>query len=115
MGGCVRTSPRYPGEDPTPGICFVKDAADYLTYIKALIVAKPQVVRCTVIREEAQGNMGLLRYRLTIRDGGMLEMFERFQVVTLTLPLLISEWPTRKRTISRQTTPGHPFQAQVAG
>jgi len=59
----------------------VKDAGDYLTYIKALIVADPQVVRWTLVREEAQGNMGLLRYRLTIRDGGMLEMFERFQVV----------------------------------
>jgi len=35
----------------------------------------------TVVREEAQGDMGLFRYRLTLRDGGLLEMFERFQVV----------------------------------
>jgi hypothetical protein len=39
------------------------------------------VVHWKVVREEAQGDMGLLRYRLTLRDGGLLEMFERFQVV----------------------------------
>lgn len=35
----------------------------------------------TVVGEEAQGDMGLFGYRLTLRDGGLLEMFERFQVV----------------------------------
>lgn len=67
----------------------MKDAADYLAHIlvlsfvegKALIVMNPQVVHWTVVREEAQGDMGLLRYRLTLRDGGLLEMFERFQVM----------------------------------
>ena len=59
----------------------MRDAADYLAHIKALIVVNPQVVHWTVVREEAQGNMGLFRYRLTLRDGGLLEMFERFQVV----------------------------------
>jgi len=33
-----------------------------------------------VIREEAQGDMGLLRYKLTL-DGGLLEIFELFQIV----------------------------------
>jgi len=33
------------------------------------------------MREEAQGDMGLFRYRLTLRDGGLLEMFERFRIV----------------------------------
>ena len=59
----------------------MKDAADYLSYIKALIVLNPQVVHWGVAREEAQGEEGLFRYRLVLRDGGVLEMFERFQVV----------------------------------
>lgn len=59
----------------------MKDAADYLVHVKALVVANPQVLRWIVIREEAQGVMGLLRYRLTLRGGGLLEIFERFQVV----------------------------------
>jgi len=59
----------------------VKDAADYLAYIKALIVENPQVLRWTVVREEMQGDMGMLRYRLTLRDSDLLEMFELFQVV----------------------------------
>lgn len=59
----------------------MRDAADYLRHIKALITLHRQVVHWQVVREEAQSDMGLLRYRLTLRDGGLLEMFERFQVV----------------------------------
>lgn len=59
----------------------MKDAADYLAYIKALIVVNPQVLRWTVVREETQGDMGLFRYRLTLRGTSLLEMFECFQVV----------------------------------
>ena len=59
----------------------MKDAADYLTYIKALMVVNPQVLRWTVVREEVQGDMGMLRYRLTLSGSGPLEIFERFQVV----------------------------------
>lgn len=59
----------------------MKDATDYLVYIKALIVGNSQVLRWTVVREETQGDVGLLRYRLTLRGSGLLEMFERFQVV----------------------------------
>jgi hypothetical protein len=59
----------------------VKNAADYLGHIKALIALNRQVVRWEVIREEAQGDVGLFRYRLTLRDGGLLEMFERFRIV----------------------------------
>jgi hypothetical protein len=59
----------------------VKDVADYLAHVKALIVVNPQVVHWTVVREEVQGDMGLFRYRLALRDGGLLEMFERFRVV----------------------------------
>ena len=41
----------------------MKDASDYLAYIKALIVVNPHVLHGSVIREEAQGDMGLLRYK----------------------------------------------------
>lgn len=58
----------------------MKEAADYLAYIKALIVVNPQVLRFNVVREEAQGDRGLLRYRLTLR-GSLLEIFELFQIV----------------------------------
>ena len=59
----------------------MKDAADYLTYIKALIVVNSQVLRWTVVREEVQGDMGMLRYRLILRGSALLEMFECFHVV----------------------------------
>jgi hypothetical protein len=59
----------------------VKDAADYLSYLKALIALNHQIVHWRVLREEAQGDLGLLRYRLTFRDNSLLEMFELFQVV----------------------------------
>lgn len=58
----------------------MKDAADYLAYIKALIALNPQVVHWMVVREELQGNSGLFRYRLALRDGSLLEMFESFHV-----------------------------------
>jgi hypothetical protein len=48
--------------------------------VKALIALNRQVLQWEVVREEAQGDVGLLRYRLTLRGGGLLEMFERFQV-----------------------------------
>ncbi len=59
----------------------MKNASDYLAHVKALITLNRQVVHWVVVREEAQGDMGLFRYRLTLRNGGLLEVFERFQVV----------------------------------
>jgi len=59
----------------------VKNAADYLSYIKALIIMNSSVLHWSVVREEAQGDIGLLRYKLTLRDDGLLEMLERFRVV----------------------------------
>ena len=58
----------------------MKDAADYLAYIRALIIGNSKVLHWSVVREEAQGDLGLFRYRLTLRDGSRLEMFERFEV-----------------------------------
>jgi len=58
----------------------VRNAAHYLGHIKALIALNPQVMHWKVVREEAQGEVGLFRYQLSLRNGGLLEMFERFQV-----------------------------------
>ena len=59
----------------------MKEADDYLAYIKALIIANPQVANWKALREEAQGDLGLFRFRITFQDGSFLEIFERFQVV----------------------------------
>lgn len=59
----------------------MKEADDYLAYIKAVIIANPKVADWKAMREEAQGELGLFRYRITFYDGSLLEMFERFQIV----------------------------------
>ena len=59
----------------------MKEADDYLAYIKALIIANSRVADWKTLREESQGDLGLFRYRVTFDDGSLLEMFERFQVV----------------------------------
>lgn len=41
----------------------MKDAVEYLGYLRALILRTPEVRHWHVIREEAQGSAGLLRYR----------------------------------------------------
>lgn len=58
----------------------MRNAADYLGHIKALIALNRQVMHWKVVREEAQGEVGLFRYQLSLRDGSLLEMFERFQI-----------------------------------
>jgi len=58
----------------------VRDAPEYLTQVRALIIADPGVIHLNVVREEAQGNLGMFRYRLTLRDSGLLEAFELFEV-----------------------------------
>ena len=60
----------------------MKNASDYLAHVKALITLNRQVMHLVVVREEAQGDMGLFHYRLTLRDGGLLELFERFQIAS---------------------------------
>ena len=63
----------------------MKDASDYLNAIKAFIVLTPEITRWEIIREEAQGDVGLFRYRLTWSDGSLLEMFELFAVEDQTI------------------------------
>ena len=55
-------------------------AKDYLALIKSLIALCPAVKRFSILREEAQGNKGLWRYRLTLQDDSLLEMFEFFEI-----------------------------------
>ena len=59
----------------------MKNAADYLTHVKALIVVNPRIVHWTIFRGESVDDMGLLRYRVTLLDGIFAELFERFQLV----------------------------------
>lgn len=51
----------------------MKDAEDYLTYVKALIVANPQVTGWKMLREEAQDDIGLFRCRIMLRNGSLHE------------------------------------------
>ncbi len=63
----------------------MKDAAKYLAQVKALIVMNPQIMHWAAAREEAQGDAGLFRYKLMLRDGSVLEMFENFRIVQETV------------------------------
>jgi hypothetical protein len=58
----------------------VNNARDYLERIRALIISNSQVVNWDIAREEAQGDKGMFRYRLTLQDGSFLELFEFFIV-----------------------------------
>ena len=44
----------------------VRNADDYLAWIKSVIALCPEVVNLTILREEAQTDKGLWRYRLTL-------------------------------------------------
>jgi hypothetical protein len=59
----------------------VKGASDYLAYVSSLILLNSQVQHWQVVREEQQGESGLFRYRLSLQNGDMLEIFERFDVI----------------------------------
>jgi len=55
-------------------------AEDYLALIKSLIVLCPVVVEFIILRENAQGDRGLWRYRLNLLDESCVEMFEFFEI-----------------------------------
>ena len=59
----------------------MKDAADYLAHIKSLIILNPKVEHWQITREAIEDDMGLFRYRLTLHDESLFEIFERFQIV----------------------------------
>ena len=58
----------------------MNNARDYIEQIRTLIVSNQQVVSWAIAREEAQGDRGMFRYRLTLQDGTFLELFEFFIV-----------------------------------
>jgi len=59
----------------------MNDAGEYIFSIRQMILLHPHVQHFQVVREEDQGSSGLLRYRLTLIDGGLLEISERFRIV----------------------------------
>ena len=58
----------------------MNDAADYIAHIKSILISEPSIVELNIIREEAQGQLGLYRYRVSFDNGDLLEMFERFTI-----------------------------------
>jgi hypothetical protein len=66
----------------------VKNAAEYLAQVKALIVMNPKIVHWTALREEVQGDTGLIRYKLMLHDGDQIEMFEYFRIMDESLNVL---------------------------
>ncbi len=58
----------------------MKNAADYLAFVRSLIIVHPAIVKIVVAREEHQGTLGLFRYRLSLRNGDLLEVFQRFSI-----------------------------------
>ncbi|MBI1879412.1 MAG: hypothetical protein HYR94_14540 [Chloroflexi bacterium] len=56
------------------------DAAEYIAYVKSILISNPHIVSLKIVREEVQEKIGLYRYRLALTDSGLLEMFERFEV-----------------------------------
>ncbi len=53
-------------------------ASDYLAFVKSALIACPYVADITIVRDEAFAETGLYRYRVTLTNGGLLEICERF-------------------------------------
>lgn len=58
----------------------MRSAADYLAHIKALIVLNGQVQHWSILNEATEDEIGFFRFRLQLRNGDLLEMFERFYI-----------------------------------
>jgi len=56
------------------------DAAAYIVAVRSRLIAHPNIVKIDIRREEVQGYLGLFRYRLLLKNGDMLEAFERFEI-----------------------------------
>ncbi|MCJ7738576.1 MAG: DUF6516 family protein [Anaerolineae bacterium] len=59
----------------------MKTAREYLAQVKAGIALSPRVKQWIALREEAQGTVGMLRYRLTLDNDDLLEVFEYFRIL----------------------------------
>lgn len=98
----------------------MNDAGDYISAIRQMILIHPSVRSFRVVREEDQVNSGLIRYRLTLSDGGLLELSERFRIVGGTVHSLkyrfhwqdsdgnlIARWDNAAHHLSLPTFPHH--------
>ena len=56
----------------------MRNADDYVAWIKSVIALCSVVVHLSLIREEILTDRGLWRYRLTLQDESLLELFEFF-------------------------------------
>ena len=63
-------------------------AEDYLALIKSLIALCPDVISFSILREDAQGDKGLWRYRLTLKDNSLIEMFEFFEIQSAQIKII---------------------------
>lgn len=98
----------------------MRDASEYLVYVHSVILLDDQVQHWQIIREEAQGDNGLLRYRLLLCNQDLLDIFERFMVnqgqVTITRysyhwqqssQQLVKRWDNAPHYPSLTTYPHH--------
>lgn len=53
---------------------------DYFFHIKSLIILNSAILNWRIIREDIQSTKGFFRYKLTLKDGSILEMFEFIQI-----------------------------------
>jgi len=58
----------------------MQHASEYLALVKSALISYGCVTGITIVRDEALAETGLYRYRVTLSDGGLLEMCERFTV-----------------------------------
>ncbi|MFM6029567.1 MAG: DUF6516 family protein, partial [Dolichospermum sp.] len=90
----------------------MKNADDYLAWIKYIITLCPEVVNFTILREEAQNNKGLWRYRVILKDGSFLEMFEFFKIESGQVEIIkySFHWQTENRELIKRwdNAPHHP-------
>lgn len=59
----------------------MRDASEYLLYVRSLILLDDQVQHWQIMREEAQGDRGMFRYRLVFFNEDLLDIFERFVIM----------------------------------
>ena len=98
----------------------MKDASEYLIYTRSIILLDNQVQQWQIIREEEQGDNGLLKYRLLLYNRDLLDIFERFIVkqgqVTITRysyhwqqssEQLVKRWDNAPHYPSLTTYPHH--------
>ena len=71
----MSTAERYPDQNWQVRASIVMNAEDYLALIKSLIALCPDVISFSILREDAQGDKGLWRYRLTLKGCDQNLMF----------------------------------------